>query len=458
MNFNSEQLEGTEQSSDKVLVALRRSIYPKRLNNIQESVFVKCWAGLTYQAIADELGYDPIYIRSIGSQVWKLLSQTFGERVSKSNFQAILNDWMASQPDVGNPEFPQFQGTVQLRTDGTPVFSQENGFYVERSPFEERCYGTVLQKGALIRIKAPRQMGKTSLMTRVLNYAQQHEHQTVVVSLRLADKEVFSNLERFLQWFCAIVCDQLNLDIDLEKEWKPIFGSNYNCTHFFGRTLLPTLEQPLVLALDDVDVLFDYAAIATDFLGLLRAWCEKAKHSSSDRDPWKQLKLLVIHSTEIYIPIHQNQSPFNIGLSIELPEFTLDEVQKLAAKYQLSWTQEHIRSLMNLVGGKPDLIYLTLEWISTQKEDLYHILQKSTSTQGIYYEHLRQQFRLIQKYPDLLPLFTQVMTEQEAQRLNAMEGFRLESLGLVKLSGQLASPSCQLYRNYFSPLLRERKS
>ena len=65
---------------------------------------------------------------------------------------------------------------------------------------------------------------------------------------------------------------------------------------------------------------------------------------------------------------------------------------------------------------------------------------------------------IIQKYPDLLPLFTQVMTEQEAQRLNAMEGFRLESLGLVKLSGQLASPSCQLYRNYFSSLLRERKS
>ena len=113
---------------------------------------------------------------------------------------------------------------------------------------------------------------------------------------------------------------------------------------------------------------------------------------------------------------------------------------------------------MSLVGGKPDLIYLTLEWISTQAEDLYHVLQKPTSTQGIYYEHLRQQFRLIQKYPDLLPLFTQVMTEQEAQRLNAMEGFRLESLGLVKLSGQMASPSCQLYRDYFAPLLREGKS
>ena len=40
-------------------------------------------------------------------------------------------------------------------------------FYIDRPPIESRCYETIDQPGALIRIKAPRQMGKTSLMARI---------------------------------------------------------------------------------------------------------------------------------------------------------------------------------------------------------------------------------------------------------------------------------------------------
>ncbi|MGL5508903.1 MAG: AAA-like domain-containing protein, partial [Microcoleaceae cyanobacterium] len=44
----------------------------------------------------------------------------------------------------------------------------ESTFYIERPPIEERCFQTILQPSALIRIKAPRRFGKTSLMARIL--------------------------------------------------------------------------------------------------------------------------------------------------------------------------------------------------------------------------------------------------------------------------------------------------
>lgn len=43
-------------------------------------------------------------------------------------------------------------------------------FYVERPPIETTCYGAIAQPNALIRIKAPRQVGKSSLMSRILHH------------------------------------------------------------------------------------------------------------------------------------------------------------------------------------------------------------------------------------------------------------------------------------------------
>jgi hypothetical protein len=95
--------------------------------------------------------------------------------------------------------------------------------------------------------------------------------------------------------------------------------------------LLPSINSPLTLCLDEVDTVFNHPDIASDFFGLLRAWHEAAKNS----DLWKKLRLVVVHSTEVYIPMNINQSPFNVGLPIELPEFNAGQVQDLAARHGL---------------------------------------------------------------------------------------------------------------------------
>lgn len=447
--------DNANDSLEAALTLVRQALLPERLNTVQESVFSQCWQGASYQEIARLLGYDAIYIRGIGSRLWKQLSGVFGEKITKSNFQVIIRQCLFEQQNSTDQRFSSFPATLErtcLAASCNSDINQED-FYIQRPPIEKHCYEAIVQQGALIRIKAPKQMGKTLLMTKILTCAQKHQHHTVVFSLRLADGHVFSELDRFLQWFCAVICDQLDLSIDLEEHWKPIFGSNYNCTQFLGRTLLSQRSEPVVIALDDVDVLFEHPQIASDFLGLLRAWSEKAKHSVAQNDPWHLLKLLVIHSTEVYIPLHQHQSPFNIGLSVELPDFTSQQVMNLAALYDVSWTETDITSIMALVGGKPNLIRLSLDWVLENSTSVQEIIENATEPVGIFHEHLRQQFRHIQKYSALIPLLKEVMTNEQPVPCSALQGFQLESLGLVKFQGQAASPSCALYRRYFSVLL-----
>ncbi|NEP54176.1 MAG: hypothetical protein F6K65_37475, partial [Moorea sp. SIO3C2] len=246
-----------------ILALVRQSVSPDRLNTIQESVFSGCWLGQTYQEIADDLGYDAVYIRGIGSQLWQQLSKSLGEKITKSNFQTILQQRLedgresvevahvAERPKSGETPHPSVNvisdsPSAPISRDpqnhGEPLSASggqkgEGDDYVFRPPNEERCYSKIEQQGALIRIKAPRQLGKTSFMTKVLGHAKERHFHSVVVSLRLADTDIFTSLDRVLQWFCAIVDDQLGLESDLEKQWKPIFGSNYNCTHYIGQTV-----------------------------------------------------------------------------------------------------------------------------------------------------------------------------------------------------------------------------
>jgi hypothetical protein len=98
-------------------------------------------------------------------------------------------------------------------------------FYVERSPIETDCYEAILRPGSLIRIKAPRQMGKTSLLVRTLDHARSQGFTTVRLSLQDADTRALDDLSEFLQWFCASVTEELDLEDQLADYWNRQIGS-----------------------------------------------------------------------------------------------------------------------------------------------------------------------------------------------------------------------------------------
>ncbi len=320
-------------------------------------------------------------------------------------------------------------------------------FYIDRPPIESRCYETISQPGALIRIKAPRQMGKTSLMARILHHAEQQGSRTVALSFQLANRRVFANSDTFLQWFCASVGQELGMLEQLPKCWElaDLIGSNQCCKAYFEQYLLSETSAPLTLALDESDRLFESPEIADDFFGLLRALHEEAKR----RDIWKKFRLIVVHSTEVYIPLDVNKSPFNVGLPIELPEFNVQQVQDLARRHGLNWSGNEVAELMALVGGHPYLVRLGIYHISRQDVTLNKLVKSPATEAGIYSDHLRRHLWNLEKYAELMEAMRQVVSVSGPVLLRSELGFKLNSMGLVKLDGNHCIPRCRLYEGYF---------
>lgn len=316
-------------------------------------------------------------------------------------------------------------------------------FYIERPPIEVNCYKTILQPGALIRIKAPRKMGKSSMMVRILKYAAQQSYQTVFLSFRMADRSIFQDLDKFLQWFSASVGLGLNLPNQLADYWDEIFGSKISCKIYFEQYLLAKIDQPLVLALDDVDLLFDYPELADDFFGLLRTWHEQAKNQVI----WQHLRLIVGHSTEVYIPLNVNQSPFNVGLPIDLKPFTPEQVTDLACRYGLNWSAKQTDKLMAIANGQPYLIHLGLYHIWQANISVEELVQ--TAATGVFADHLRRQWWALEQDAKLASEFIKVVQAATPIELELLQAFKLESLGLVQLQGNQAISSCALYTQYF---------
>ncbi|MEG5139305.1 MULTISPECIES: AAA-like domain-containing protein [unclassified Microcoleus] len=344
--------------------------------------------------------------------------------------------------EISSDEIPQPVAEPELPGGQVDIASQ---FYVERQPIEERCYQTILQPSALIRIKAPRQMGKTSLMAKILHHGSLQGYCTVPLTFQLVDKAVFADLDQFLKWFCAYVGRELHLANQLDDYWDEIFGSKVNCKDYFEKYILPQIDSPLILGLDEIDRVFQYPDIAEDFLGLLRAWHEESKR----RDIWKKLRLIVVHSTEVYIPMNINQSPFNVGLPVDLPEFNHLQIQDLAARHNLNWSDAEVEQLMSIVGGHPYLVRVALYHISRSDLTLDELKETATSDAGIYSDHLRRQLWNLEEYPELAEGMREIAAADIPVQLKSMQAFKLDSLGLVKLQGNECVPRCELYRQYF---------
>ena len=361
-------------------------------------------------------------------------------------------EYLASQSTVihpspvAEPELPR----VQVRPDSK--------FYVERIPYEAQCYEEIGRAGALIRIKAPRQMGKTALMARILNRAQEKNYRAIPISFQHADRATFKDLGSLLRWFCAVVARKLQLPHRIEDYWDDIFGSKGNCTAYFKEYLLPAIESPLVLGLDEVDKVFQYPTVADDFFGLLRAWYEEGSYGSDDSKLWERLRLVIVHSTEVYLPLDVNQSPFNVGLPIELPEFTPEQVTDLVNRHGLVFSAEEVKTLMALVGGHPYLVRLALYHLVQYRLTLTELCDTGPTEAGIYGDHLRRHLSNLERNPELAGAYRAILDASIPLQLDSEPMFKLHSLGLVHLKGNGAVPSFELYRRYFSDRLQPPSS
>jgi AAA-like domain len=346
-----------------------------------------------------------------------------------------FGDSLAIDDDLDTlPRYPN--GAVPL---GSP-------FYLERT-FQTQIDQELRKPGALVRIKAPREMGKTSLLLRVLDTAKGLGYKTVSLNLAQVDEAILNDLNQFLRCICTNVARQLQLKPMLDEYWDEDLGSKISCTAYFQDYILEKISTPLILAFDEMNHIFEHPQIAKDFLPLLRSWYEEAKTLLI----WQKLRLIVVHSTEIYIPLQLNQSPFNVGLPIQLNPFDLVEMQQLAQCYGIDWDNgTEIRQLMDLVGGHPALVNIAFYHLSRGDITLGEMLETASTPTGIYHHHLQRHWVTLQENPELANIVQSTISASDFTQVNPILFYKLSSMGLIKPDSENQTLSCQLYQQFFS--------
>jgi WD40 repeat protein len=176
-------LEDALQILDEVLTE-------ESLSNIQEMIFRYSWEGRKYPDIAETLGYDSNYIKDVGAKLWKLLSQAFGEDVTKSNFRSILAKNARQGASAKSARLdavsPETQTAIQGNAPFTPQSRVDWGDAIDVPLFCGRTAdvdtiarwivgdGTSAQNCRLIALLGMGGIGKTALAIKVAEQVQDH--------------------------------------------------------------------------------------------------------------------------------------------------------------------------------------------------------------------------------------------------------------------------------------------
>ena len=418
-------------------------IYQYELTPKQKKVLPLFLEGQTDEHIARELGATH---RSTASHQIRNISTKFGfpPEIEPDYRCNLIEIFAKHKPELVSLKTLEKCGhiihNIRFPEGSEPVNS---AFYQERFPIEYRCYSAIKEPGALIRIKAPKQMGKTSLLKRIRDEAKKNSYNTVYLNFSLIEKNKFTNANDFLRCFYAYVINQISSAPPLQA-WDIDTPSMVNCTLTFQK-LLKKLDGVLVLVLDEVDRLFEYPEIYENFFPMLRNWNENANESEA----WEKLRLLVSHSTEDYGRLDINQSPFNVGLPIKLEEFNQEQVKSLAIRHGLD--SKNILPIMSLVGGHPYLVRLALYYLVRQDITIEQLIKEATTDTGIYTEHLRRHLETLQENQELGSVFKAILNTKQALKIEQKNRqiYQLDSMGLITINNNIVVPRCRLYHEYF---------
>lgn len=182
MNINADE---SLRILDALFAAADSDLY---LTDIQELVFLKCWDKCSYQQIAHSLDYDCDYIKKVGSQLWRLISQALGKKVTKSNFHSLLRQYAI--------EHQLEPGGLTKRGNFAKVdwgeASDVSIFYGRQAELDKLESWIVWDRCRLIAILAIGGMGKTAVSVKLARRLQSHFDYVIWRSVR--DSPLLSEL------------------------------------------------------------------------------------------------------------------------------------------------------------------------------------------------------------------------------------------------------------------------
>ncbi|MBA4292466.1 hypothetical protein C0431_05800 [bacterium] len=241
---------------------------------------------------------------------------------------------------------------------------------------ERKCTSRVkqaIEQGeSFVLVRSPVGFGKSTLLQQGAEAAVALGHHVVILDIRRIESVVLAERDLLYREILHGLLDQLGLSTQVE--WDDELGSNLN----FERGVVRALEETsgrIFWAWDEAERLL-FQDYADDLFGLMRSWHNRRAWERNSI--WERLTIgLAYRSDASQLIKNQQQSPFNVGVLIEIPPFDMEELSALNREMgSVLIHQEELTQLLLALGGHPGLCSAALEGLARRDFTLEDIKEE----------------------------------------------------------------------------------
>ena len=361
---------------DAILI-VDTALQNKRLSNIQEQLFRQTWEGKTYAEIAKTCGYDSSYIRDVGYRLWQLLTNAFGERVTKHNLQVVVRSHAhISRPHISDlGEVDKVINMNGRRCDWGNAVSTSI-FCGRTEELEEVKNWVIIDRCRLVGVFGIGGIGKTAFVTELAEQIQSEFTLIAWKSLRNAP-----SVETILTELVSFLTNQMIATLPLDFDRLLVM-------------LIQALKQSRCL------VVFD------NLESILRSG-ETAGHYIAGYEGYGQLfrqigevqhqSCLILTSREKPSDVLPPESSDRMVRSLQLSGLNVEEARQMFRE-ELAIAPE-TGKLIDFYGGNPLALYVVSRSIYSMFDgNIHEFLEQDTNVFGDVRYLLDQQYSRLSEY------------------------------------------------------------
>ncbi|MGK7945635.1 MAG: AAA-like domain-containing protein [Microcystaceae cyanobacterium] len=331
-----------------------------------------------------------------------------------------------------------------------------------------------LKQGQFCSILDSRQMGKSSLMIRIMKHLNHEGYKCGAIDLtRIGSKDV--TIE---QWYKGLAVDLLRTfglrrKVNFKTWWNERLALSpvQRFCQFLEDILLEYSSenqespQKIFIFIDEIDSVLSLSFPVDDFFALIRS-CYNQRMINADSSYHNLTFTFLGVATPSELMTDSRNTPFNIGQAIELESFKIHEAQPLlyGLSEKVTNPQTLLQEVLNWTGGQPFLTQKLCriirntempiptndepEWVKNLVRDQI-INNWENQDQPEHLRTIRDRILNSNKSQQLLTLYQQILEQKQVMIIDSPEEKELRLSGLIIKQGDFLKIHNRIYESIF---------